>query len=65
MRARNYTGYEEHHADHRRLLAEIAGMIYQCQDGVDDDEAMAKWLHEWFYSHFKTHDAPLHQLICV
>lgn len=63
MRTRNYAAYEEHRADHRRLLAEVTAMIHQCQDGVDDDEALAKWLYEWFCNHFKTHDAPLHQQI--
>ncbi len=65
MRNRHYAKFDEHHADHRRLLAEITAMIHQCQDGIDDDEAMAKWLYEWFSHHSKTHDAPLHQLLFV
>lgn len=65
MRTHNYVAYEEHCADHRRLLAEVTEMIHQCQDGVDDDQALAKWLYEWFCNHFKTHDAPLHQQICA
>ena len=63
MRNQHYAAYEEHRADHRRLLAEVTAMIHQCEDGVDDDEALAKWLYEWFCNHFKTHDAPLHEQI--
>ncbi len=63
MQSHHYADYDAHHADHRRLLTEVTDMMYQCQDGVDDDEAMANWLRDWFCGHFKTHDAPLHRVI--
>ena len=64
MQARGYTAYEEHHADHQRLLNEVTEMMFEHQDGVlDNVEVMTKRLYDWFCIHFKTHDAPLHRLV--
>ncbi len=64
MQARRYTAYEEHHADHQRLLKEVTAMMFEYQDGVlNNMEVMAERLYDWFCIHFKTHDAPLHRLI--
>lgn len=64
MQARRYTAYEEHRADHRRLLDEVTAIKSEYQDGtLNDTEVMTKRLYDWFCIHFKTHDAPLHRLI--
>jgi hemerythrin-like metal-binding protein len=64
MQARGYTAFEQHRADHKRLLNEVMAMMSDYQDGtVNNKEVMAQRLYDWFCAHFQTHDAPLHRLV--
>ena len=64
MQRRGYSAYDEHHAEHARLLEELDTMINDCQNGgLKDDDTISDRLHDWFCIHFKTYDAPLHRLI--
>lgn len=65
MRDRRYDQYDDHKADHERLLDEI-------RDVMDDSAAMpaqdyraqlAGRLESWFTEHFKTKDARLHKML--
>ena len=61
MRERNYDHYEEHKADHERLLEEILDIMDDYEtDGILDDNTLSNRLSDWFTIHFKTHDARLH-----
>lgn len=63
MRRRNYDQYDNHRADHERLLDEIREITehFEYTDSVDA-AAFGKTLADWFEQHFKTHDARLHGL---
>ena len=59
MRKRGYDEYEEHEADHRRMLDRVTTWMSDYQTERLDD-GMAKWLANWFCNHFQNHDARLH-----
>ena len=62
MRARNYDHYDEHKADHERLLDEIRDMMDDYEDGESfSEELLAQQLQAWFTGHFRSHDARLHR----
>jgi len=64
MQRRGYSAYDEHRADHARLLDELDTMMNDLQnEGLREDDTIADRLHDWFCNHFKTYDAPLHRLI--
>ncbi|MBW7836455.1 MAG: hemerythrin family protein [Sphingomonadales bacterium] len=65
MRAMNYAGYDEHKADHERLLDEIRDIMdaYEEGEGGDVDEVLASRLSTWFGRHFSTIDARLHSAL--
>lgn len=64
MRSRGYTAFDQHHADHQRLLNEVSAMTDEYQDGaLNNTEILTKRLYDWFCVHFKIHDAPLHRLV--
>jgi len=58
-----YVNYEEHKADHERLLDEIRDITeeFEATEQLDDAEFTRK-LGNWFKLHFQTHDARLHKL---
>ena len=65
MRDRRYDEYEEHKADHERLLDEIRDIMehFENDDYFDYEEVLARHLHGWFTVHFKTRDARLHKML--
>lgn len=61
-----YDHYEQHRADHERLLDEIDRTMYDYQDGIlDNDQVLTDLLSEWFVKHFQTHDLRLHSLVAA
>ena len=64
MRDSNYDEYDDHKADHERLLDDIRDLMDDYEDGVYVDvEGFGKRLDEWFSEHFRTRDARLHNKI--
>ena len=65
MRDHRYDLYEDHKADHERLLDEIRDIMehYENDDYFDYEEVLASHLHGWFTAHFKTRDARLHKML--
>lgn len=62
MRASRYVHFQEHKADHERLLDEIRDIMDDYEDKRDfDAEHFAQRLGAWFTGHFRTHDARLHR----
>lgn len=61
MRDSRYDAYDEHKADHERLLDQLRDIMDAVDDdlGVDND-ALTAALEQWFSGHFQTHDARLH-----
>jgi len=63
MRRHNYIAYQEHRADHERLLDEIRDITDEVESTAQlDDARLTRKLGDWFQLHFKTHDSRLHQL---
>jgi len=61
MRDAHYDQYAEHKADHEKLLDEIRDIMDDYEDRHRyEDQALAQRLHDWFGTHFRTHDARLH-----
>ena len=66
MREREYDQYQEHKADHERLLDDIRDIMDDFEDGLGfDRDRFAARLRDWFSEHFKTHDARLHKRLGV
>lgn len=64
MRDKIYDHYNEHKADHERLLDEIRDIMDNYEDGKFFSERQcAQSLQLWFTGHFRTHDARLHRQI--
>jgi len=64
MRRHNYAHYQEHEADHQRLLNDIGDITEGLENIKELDEAMLKQkLADWFLLHFKTQDSRLHRLV--
>lgn len=62
MRAKSYDRYDEHKADHERLLDDIRDIMDAYEDGeFFSDIQFAEQLRTWFTEHFRTHDARLHR----
>lgn len=61
MRELGYDQYEDHKADHERLLDEIRDIMdaYEGRVGFDEKVFGAR-LGAWFTEHFKTKDARFH-----
>ena len=59
----DYDHYEQHKADHERLLDEIREITEEYEKTIILDESVFQQkLADWFQLHFKTHDARLHHL---
>ena len=64
MRERRYDQYEDHKADHERLLDEIRDIMDDYEDNrIYEDEILAVRLGNWFGGHFRTRDARLHRFL--
>jgi hemerythrin-like metal-binding protein len=64
MRSRKYTEFNQHKADHERLLDDIRDIMDEYSvHGVLDDQALSSRLARWFGDHFKTYDARLHKFL--
>jgi hemerythrin-like metal-binding protein len=62
MRERSYDQYEDHKADHERLLDEIRDIMDEYEDKrCFDRKMLAERLSAWFGVHFRTKDARLHR----
>jgi len=63
MLRHNYDHYQQHRADHERLLDDIRDITEEFENSVKLDEAeFQQKLANWFQLHFKTHDSRLHNL---
>ncbi len=64
MRESRYDEYEDHKADHERLLDDIRDIMddYEDRNQFDGNQLSAR-LERWFAIHFKTKDARLHHRI--
>lgn len=63
MLRHNYDHYQQHRADHERLLDDIRDITEEFENTVKLDEAdFQQRLANWFQLHFKTHDSRLHNL---
>lgn len=61
MRKHHYDQYEDHKADHERLLDEIRAIMDDYEDKrIYQDEILAGRLRSWFGDHFRKRDARLH-----
>lgn len=67
MRKHRYDEYNEHKADHEKLLDELRDIMdAQAADAYFDyREALAGAVRDWFVDHFKTKDARLHKKLGI
>jgi len=62
MRLRNYAYFDDHKADHERLLDDIRDLMDEAEDHEQLQlEGFSKRLSDWFLNHFSSHDAHLHK----
>jgi len=63
MRREGYDQFDDHKADHERLLDDIREIMDAYEDGSYSDrkDVFADRLQRWFVDHFKTKDARLHR----
>ncbi len=64
MREKKYASFDEHKADHERLLERIRFMMDAYEDGkcADCGTSLRTCLEEWFAGHVKNADARLRTL---
>lgn len=63
MKRHGYDHYQEHMADHNRLLDDIVAITEEYENSNQlDDQTLKQKLNDWFGNHFKTHDSRLHKL---
>jgi hemerythrin len=63
MLRHQYDHYQQHQADHERLLDDIRDITDEFEASIDvDDTEFKQKLANWFQLHFKTHDSRLHNL---
>lgn len=64
MRDKRYDRFQEHKADHEKLLDELREIMDSHDDsGPSSAEKLVKALGDWFSVHFKTEDARLHRVL--
>ncbi len=62
MRDQGYDEYEDHKADHERLLDEVRDIMDEYEERVGlDEKTFGARLGAWFTEHFKTKDARFHK----
>lgn len=60
MRQRGVPDFEEHVADHDRLVARLEDLSRQLSDGrLEPAPELAGWLQDWFTRHVVKHDRKL------
>jgi len=63
MKRHHYDHYQEHMADHSRLLNDIVVITDEYENANElNDADLKQKLNDWFGNHFKTHDSRLHKL---
>ena len=63
MERHGYDQFQQHRADHERLLDDIRDITDEYENAAElDDDAFKQKLNDWFQLHFKTHDSRLHKL---
>ena len=67
MRKHAYDEYEEHKAEHERLLDEIRDIMDAQQDNPSSTygDNLSSTVRDWFVNHFKSKDARLHKKLGV
>ena len=66
MRDHDYGQLDRHKADHARLLDELRDIIVSFDHSAEIDcVELSDRLAAWFFRHFRTHDAELHQTLGV
>jgi hemerythrin len=66
MKRHGYDHYQQHMADHERLLDDIRDITDEFEKSIDlDDTEFKQKLTDWFQLHFKTHDSRLHKLAAM
>lgn len=64
MRQRKYDRYQQHKADHEKLLDDIRDIMdYHADHGDFNEQYLTDRLGDWFAKHFRTEDARLHRMI--
>jgi hemerythrin-like metal-binding protein len=65
MLERGYDQYDDHKADHERLLDEIRDIMdrFESDAYFNYETALAAELRDWFAAHFRTKDSRLHHAI--
>ena len=67
MRKHTYDQYEDHKADHEKLLDDLRDIMddHEASETFDYHEALGHTVRDWFVQHFKTKDARLHAMLGV
>jgi hemerythrin-like metal-binding protein len=67
MRKHDYDEYQDHKADHEKLLDDLRDIMDDFDAGTDTDykKALGEAVRDWFVNHFKTKDARLHKKLGV
>jgi hemerythrin-like metal-binding protein len=66
MKERRFEGYDDHRADHERMLKairQLADTFNPVEDVAENNRTLGEQLGSWFGTHFRTFDARLHQLL--
>ena len=65
MRLRKYDEFEDHKADHERLLDSLLDIMgsFDAGDFEGTSEELSACLKDWFVEHFKTKDSRLHRML--
>lgn len=63
MRDLGYAGFDDHKADHDRLIAQIEDALAELRRGAFVAEDLPVRLEAWFDGHFQTLDMPLHRFL--
>lgn len=63
MEKHGYAHYQQHKADHVKLLDDIGDIVEQFENTIVlDNNEFKQILNDWFQIHFTTHDSKLHKL---
>lgn len=65
MKLRKYDQFEDHKADHERLLDRLLELMdsYDAENLEDTSEELSRCLKDWFVDHFKNKDSRLHRML--
>lgn len=65
MRLRKYDEFEDHKADHEKLLDNLLELMDSFDEGNFEgtSEEVSRCLKDWFVDHFKTKDSRLHRML--